>query len=172
MTYEDTPVIDTSVLSVLILLPVMEFGIGALIYRQNTNIRWSRFPILITYSPKKHLNVTLSKHFLSFFLNRPLLPCGVEGFFTCESIRQLVGLLGRVIGLMQGLYLHTGQHNTEKRRQTSMSGAGFEPAISTFERPKTVLVSDRSAIETGPSKHKEKMTIYWLLINPLKMWQS
>jgi len=43
----------------------------------------------------------------SFFLNHPLLPCGVERFFTCESIRQLVGLLGRVTGLMQGLYLHT-----------------------------------------------------------------
>jgi hypothetical protein len=26
---------------------------------------------------------------------------------------------------------------------------GFEPAISTFEQPKTVLASDRSAIETG-----------------------
>jgi hypothetical protein len=30
-----------------------------------------------------------------------------------------------------------------------MSRAGFEAAISTFERPKTVLASDRSAIETG-----------------------
>jgi hypothetical protein len=30
-----------------------------------------------------------------------------------------------------------------------MPRAGFEPAISTFERPKTVLASDRSAVETG-----------------------
>jgi hypothetical protein len=30
-----------------------------------------------------------------------------------------------------------------------MLRAGFETAISTFERPKTVLVLDRSAIETG-----------------------
>jgi hypothetical protein len=30
-----------------------------------------------------------------------------------------------------------------------MSRARFEPAISTFERPKTVLGSDRSAIEIG-----------------------
>jgi hypothetical protein len=29
-----------------------------------------------------------------------------------------------------------------------MPRAGFEPAISTFERPKTVLASERSAIET------------------------
>jgi hypothetical protein len=32
-------------------------------------------------------------------------------FYSCESIRQLVGLLGRVIGPTQGLYLHrTTQH--------------------------------------------------------------
>jgi hypothetical protein len=85
----------------------------------------------------------------SFFLNRPLLPCGVEGSLLCESIRQLVGLLGRVIGLTQGLYLHTGQHNTEKRRHTSMPRTGFETAISILERPKTVFASDRSAIEIG-----------------------
>jgi hypothetical protein len=30
-----------------------------------------------------------------------------------------------------------------------MPRAEFEPTISTFERPKTVLASDRSAIETG-----------------------
>jgi hypothetical protein len=30
-----------------------------------------------------------------------------------------------------------------------MFRAGFEPAISTSERPKTILASDRSAIETG-----------------------
>jgi hypothetical protein len=33
---------------------------------------------------------------------------------------QLLGLLGQAISLMQGLYLHTGQHNTEKCRHTSM----------------------------------------------------
>jgi hypothetical protein len=48
-----------------------------------------------------------------------LLRC--RGVFTCESMRQLVGLLGLVIGPTQGLYLHTGQHNREKRRHTSMS---------------------------------------------------
>jgi hypothetical protein len=68
--------------------------------------------------------------------------------------RQLVGLLGRVIGPTQGLYLHTEQHNTEKRRHTSIPRAEYEPAISTFERPKTVLASGRSAIKTGCIKDK------------------
>jgi hypothetical protein len=36
-----------------------------------------------------------------------------------------------------------------------MPRAEFEPAISTFERPKTVLASDRSAIETGVIKFKD-----------------
>jgi hypothetical protein len=44
---------------------------------------------------------------------------------------------------------YTGQHKTERRRQTSMPRAGFEPAIPMFERPKTVLGLDRAAIETG-----------------------
>jgi len=48
--------------------------------------------------------------------------------------RYLVGLLGWGISPMQGLYLHTGQHNTETRRHTSMLRAGFEPAISMFKR--------------------------------------
>jgi hypothetical protein len=65
--------------------------------------------------------LALELAFLPLSLNHPLLPCGVEGFFfTCESIRQLVGLLGQVISPTQGLYLHTGQHNTEKCRHTSM----------------------------------------------------
>jgi hypothetical protein len=34
---------------------------------------------------------------------------------TYESIGQLVGLLGQGICPTQGLYLHTGQQNTEKR---------------------------------------------------------
>jgi hypothetical protein len=62
---------------------------------------------------------------------------------------QLVGLLGRGIGPTQGLYLHTGQHNTEKRRRTSMPRMGFEPKIPVLERPKTVRASERSAIGTG-----------------------
>jgi hypothetical protein len=63
------------------------------------------------------------------------------------SIRHLVGLLGGGISPAQGLYLHrTTQH---RKTQRSMPRAGFETAIPMFERPKTVLVLDCSAIETG-----------------------
>jgi hypothetical protein len=58
------------------------------------------------------------------------------------SIRHLVGLLGGGISPAQGLC----QYNTERRRQTSMLRAGFEPAIPMFERPKTILALDRSAL--------------------------
>jgi hypothetical protein len=91
---------------------------------------------------------------LSFFLNRPLFTLRCRGVFTRESMRQLVRLLGRVIGPTQGLYLH----RTTQHRHTSMLRAGFEPAILTFERPKTVLASDRSAIEISlNSKLLEKI---------------
>jgi hypothetical protein len=63
--------------------------------------------------------------------------------------KQLVRLLGREIGPTQGLYLHTGQHNTEKHGNTSMPRVGFETTIPVFERPKTVRALDREAIGTG-----------------------
>jgi hypothetical protein len=68
---------------------------------------------------------------------------------TYESIGQLVGPPGRGIGPTQGLYLHTGQHNTEKRGHTSMPRVGFEPTIPVLERPKTVRAIDGMAIGTG-----------------------
>jgi hypothetical protein len=98
---------------------------------------------------------SLGYYKIFFFFLIVLFTLRCQGVFTCESIRQLVGLLGGVICPTQGLYLHTGQHNTEKRRHTSMPRAGFQPAISTFERPKTVLASDRSDIETGYYKMEE-----------------
>jgi hypothetical protein len=57
----------------------------------------------------------------------------------------LVGLLGRRIDPTQGLYLHTGQHNPEKRGHTSMHRVGLELKIQVSERPKAVRASDRSA---------------------------
>jgi len=45
----------------------------------------------------------------------------------------LVGLLGRGISPTEGLYLHTGQHNTERLGRTSVHRAGFELAIPVFE---------------------------------------
>jgi hypothetical protein len=44
---------------------------------------------------------------------------------------------------------YTGQHNTEKHRNTSMPRTGFETTIPMFERPKTVLALDCTASETG-----------------------
>jgi hypothetical protein len=60
-----------------------------------------------------------------------------------ESLGQLVGLLGRGIGPTQGLYLHTGRHNTQKkkRRHAPIPLVGFETTIPIFEQPKTVRVS-------------------------------
>jgi len=50
---------------------------------------------------------------------------------------------------MQGLYLHTGQHNTEKCRHTSMPWVGFKPTVSVFKQLNTVHTSDRLAIGTS-----------------------
>jgi hypothetical protein len=46
-----------------------------------------------------------------------------------------------------------------------MPRAGFEPAISMFERPKTVLALDRAAIETGPIQNKRQNygSVYFIL---------
>jgi hypothetical protein len=51
---------------------------------------------------------------------------------------------------------YTGQYNTQKHRHTSMPRAGFEPAIPMFERPKTVLVLDSAANETGELGSEEE----------------
>jgi hypothetical protein len=74
-----------------------------------------------------------------------------------ESYRQSVGLLGRVISPSQGLYLYTEQHKhrplpihrttqtQNKRTQTSMPRAGFEPTTPVFEWAKTAHALDRAA---------------------------
>jgi hypothetical protein len=71
---------------------------------------------------------------------------------TYKSVGQLVDFLGQVIGPTQGLYLYTGQHNTEKSEHTSMPRVGFKPKIPVFEGQKTVRVSDRSVIGNGSRK--------------------
>jgi hypothetical protein len=63
--------------------------------------------------------------------------------------RHLVGLLGWGTSSAQGLYLHTGQHNTEKRGHTSMPLARFEPTIPVFERLQTVRSLDCAATGIG-----------------------
>jgi hypothetical protein len=64
----------------------------------------------------------------------------------------LVGLLGRVISPSQGRYLHRTTQTQNKRGQTSMPLAGFEPTIPVFKRAKTFLALDRAASD-------------WLVIN-------
>jgi hypothetical protein len=67
-------------------------------------------------------------------------------------ILQMVGLLGQVISLSQGLYLNTGQ---QKHRidtytyQIFIPCVGFKPTIQVSERAKTVHALDRSTTVTG-----------------------
>jgi hypothetical protein len=72
-----------------------------------------------------------------------------------ESIGQLVGPLGQGISLMQGLYLHTGQHNTEKPQTHFHASVGFKPMIPVFDWLKTVCASDHMAIGTGMKNFNE-----------------
>jgi hypothetical protein len=117
-------------------------------------------PLIVMYAIKRIIIIIIS-FFLSFFLSFslrteyrastvPRHPRLLFQFFG--SIRHLVGLVGGG-SVQRQASTYTGQHNTERRRQTYMPRAGFEPVIPMFERPKTVLGLDRSAIETGHSTH-------------------
>jgi hypothetical protein len=69
-----------------------------------------------------------------------------------ESIfEHLVGFLGGGISPSQRRYLHRTAHNTEKRGNTSMPRAGFEPTIPAFERLTTVRALNCAAIGTDAS---------------------
>jgi hypothetical protein len=57
------------------------------------------------------------------------------------SYTQSVGLLGRVISPLQGLYLHTGQ-TQNKHRYTSKPRVRFDPTMPVFQRVKTVQALD------------------------------
>jgi hypothetical protein len=52
-----------------------------------------------------------------------------------ELFRHMVGLLGEWSARRKAS-TYTGQHNTERRRQTSMPWAGLEPTIPTTNRPR------------------------------------
>jgi xanthine dehydrogenase iron-sulfur cluster and FAD-binding subunit A len=70
------------------------------------------------------------------------MPYGVEVIILI--ILQTAGLPGRVISLLQGLYLNTGPHKHRiNTYQTSMHCVGFEPMISASERVQTVRALDR-----------------------------
>jgi hypothetical protein len=79
-------------------------------------------------------------------------PWALASAFQFHDHFTYVGLLGRVIGSSQGLYLNTGQHKhriNAYTHQTSMPCVGFEPMISASERAKIVHTLDRSATVTG-----------------------
>jgi hypothetical protein len=61
----------------------------------------------------------------------------------------LGGLLGRAISPSQGRYLHGTTQTQNKRGQTSMPLAGFEPTIPVFKRAKTFHALDSAATVTG-----------------------
>jgi hypothetical protein len=67
--------------------------------------------------------------------------------------RRYVGLLGRVISPSQDRYLHRTTQTQNKRRQTSMPLAEFEPTIPVFKRAKTFHALDRAATVTGLRLH-------------------
>jgi hypothetical protein len=91
----------------------------------------------------------------------PLIPYsyGVEAFhFSLVLYTQTVGLLGRVIGPSQGLYLNTGQHKHRKTHTHTHTHThtkhpcpkwDSKSQITTSERAKTVHALDRSATVTG-----------------------
>jgi hypothetical protein len=94
-------------------------------------------------------------NFFFHWLYSPLGPWPL--IFSFMSILQTVGLLGRVISPLQGLYLNTGQ---DKPRiniytyQTPMPHVGFEPTIPASERAKAVHALDRSVTVTGQKSNK------------------
>jgi hypothetical protein len=79
-------------------------------------------------------------------------PWALASLSVSWSFLQSVGLLGRVISSLQGLYLNTGQHKhriNTYTHQTSIPCVGFEPTNPASERAKTVHALDRSATVTG-----------------------
>jgi hypothetical protein len=67
-----------------------------------------------------------------------------------KPFTQSVGHLGLGISPSQGLYLHTGQHKLNKRKQTFMPRVGFEPTTAAaFELTKTVHAIDHAATVIG-----------------------
>jgi hypothetical protein len=69
-------------------------------------------------------------------------------FFSFLNNTLSVGLLGRVISLSQGRYLHTEQHKQNKRTRTSTPQVGFEPMTPVYEMTQTVRALERAVMFT------------------------
>jgi hypothetical protein len=91
-----------------------------------------------------------------------------RGCFFILIILHRVGLLGRMMGSSQGLYLNTGQHKQRINTytyHTSMPCVGFEPMIPDSERAKTVHALGRSATVIGPQKLKWVKNFSYFYVN-------
>jgi hypothetical protein len=84
------------------------------------------------------------------------------------TYRQSVGLLGRVISPSQGRYLHRTTQTQNKRRQTYMPLARFEPTIPVFKRPKTFHALDHADTVTG--KFDSRLCLLIMAICGIPMW--
>jgi hypothetical protein len=88
----------------------------------------------------------------SSFIIFPVVPNwnigAFSGFMWSHTIRHAVGLLCTSDQLVTETSTYAGQHN----RQTSMSWAWFELAISATKRPQTYAL-DRAATEIGILEH-------------------
>jgi hypothetical protein len=91
---------------------------------------------------------------------RPLGLFLFQNLFS-ETYGELVGLLGRGIGPTQGLYLQTGQHNTEKRGHIFMPLVGFELMIPVFERLNTTCLR--------PLGHWDRLRSILILLSHLSL---
>jgi hypothetical protein len=124
--------------------------------------------ILGTLNTARHTVSTFIINDVSFFLmSIPLITYsyGVEVliFFYLWIYIQLVGLLERVIGPSQGLYLNTGQHKHRIKAHTHTKHPcpkwDSNPR-SESERAKTVHALDRSDTVTGFVFFKSHVQIY------------
>jgi hypothetical protein len=91
---------------------------------------------------------------LFFFFRWLFQPIQGPGLLFSSIIifSQTVGLHGRVISLLQGHYLNTGQHKhriNAYTHQTFIPWVGFEPTIPAFKRAKTVHALDCAATVTS-----------------------
>jgi hypothetical protein len=88
-----------------------------------------------------------------YILSSDLVLLWCRGYFSLWIYTQSVGLLGRVIGPSQGLYINTGQHKNRithtHTHQTSMPEVGFDPTITASTRARAVHAFERSATVIG-----------------------
>jgi hypothetical protein len=92
-------------------------------------------------------------------MDQALWPVAIHNqFWNYESYTQLVGLLGRGNGPSQGRYLQRTQ-TQNKRRQTTMSGVGFEPTTPSVWGGEDISClwprgqCDRLYLISGPEKN-------------------